>query len=221
MTNSLRTHAFTLIELLIVVAIIAILAAIAVPNFLEAQVRSKVSRVHSDLRTLATAIESYAVDYNRGPCGYVEWDLIFGLSGNNQRWRFGCYSQLTTPVAYVTSFLQDPFASFVKSEIPGRENRDEMKYYAYNTMYAAPYVFGGETGEPAAGCRRNGFFWSLYSIGPMQMDNPNSQFWIEYMLSDPVGTGAIGNIYDSTNGTKSWGRIHRTNKGILTGDQLK
>ena len=58
---------FTLIELLIVVAIIAILAAIAVPNFLEAQVRSKVSRARSDMRSLATGIESYYVDNNQYP----------------------------------------------------------------------------------------------------------------------------------------------------------
>ena len=55
-------YAFTLIQLLIVVAIIAILAAIAVPNFLEAQVRAKTARVKADMRTLATGMESYAVD---------------------------------------------------------------------------------------------------------------------------------------------------------------
>ena len=48
---------FTLIELLIVVAIIAILAAIAVPNFLEAQIRAKVARAQSDMRTLSTGLE--------------------------------------------------------------------------------------------------------------------------------------------------------------------
>ena len=62
-----QQKAFTLIELLIVVAIIAILAAIAVPNFLEAQVRSKVSRVRSDMRSLATALEAYQVDNNKYP----------------------------------------------------------------------------------------------------------------------------------------------------------
>ena len=58
---------FTLIELLIVVAIIAILAAIAIPNFIEAQTRSKVSRVKADMRSLATAVEAYRVDNNRYP----------------------------------------------------------------------------------------------------------------------------------------------------------
>jgi prepilin-type N-terminal cleavage/methylation domain-containing protein len=62
---------FTLIELLIVVAIIAILAAIAVPNFLEAQIRSKVSRVRSDQRSMATALASYYVDNNGYPFAVV------------------------------------------------------------------------------------------------------------------------------------------------------
>ncbi|MGC9329227.1 MAG: type II secretion system protein, partial [Candidatus Hinthialibacter sp.] len=60
---------FTLIELLIVVAIIGILAAIAVPNFLNAQVRAKVSRVYSDLRSLGNAIEMYALDHTNYPGG--------------------------------------------------------------------------------------------------------------------------------------------------------
>ena len=62
-----RAEGFTLIELLIVVAIIAILAAIAVPNFLDAQMRSKVSRVKADIRSMVTAVESYAVDHNGYP----------------------------------------------------------------------------------------------------------------------------------------------------------
>ena len=62
-----RTAGFTLIELLIVVAIIAILAAIAVPNFLEAQMRAKVTRSISDMRTVGIAMKIYEVDYNQFP----------------------------------------------------------------------------------------------------------------------------------------------------------
>ena len=63
----MRPKGFTLIEILIVVAIIAILAAIAVPNFLEAHTRSKVSRAKADMRSLATGLESYRVDHNHYP----------------------------------------------------------------------------------------------------------------------------------------------------------
>ncbi len=57
-------NAFTLIELLIVVAIIGILAAIAVPNFINAQIRAKVAHVKSDFKAIATAQEMYFLDHN-------------------------------------------------------------------------------------------------------------------------------------------------------------
>ena len=55
-------RAFTFLELCFVVAIIAVLAAIAVPNFLEAQIRSKIARTRSDMSVVAEALSHYAVD---------------------------------------------------------------------------------------------------------------------------------------------------------------
>ncbi|HPO08766.1 MAG TPA: prepilin-type N-terminal cleavage/methylation domain-containing protein, partial [bacterium] len=60
-------RAFTLIELLIVVAIIGILAAIAVPNFINAQERAKVGRARSDVRSIVNALEMYRLDNNNYP----------------------------------------------------------------------------------------------------------------------------------------------------------
>ena len=60
---------FTLIELLIVVAIIGIIAAIAIPNLLNAIQRGKQKRTMGDIRTIATAVESYSIDNNQYPSG--------------------------------------------------------------------------------------------------------------------------------------------------------
>jgi prepilin-type N-terminal cleavage/methylation domain-containing protein len=53
---------FTLIELMIVIAIIAILAAILIPNFLHARAESQTAACEGNEKQLATALEEYAVD---------------------------------------------------------------------------------------------------------------------------------------------------------------
>jgi general secretion pathway protein G len=62
-----RQKGFTLIELLIVVAIIGIIAAIAIPNLLNAINRGRQKRTMSDIRSIATALEAYSVDFNFYP----------------------------------------------------------------------------------------------------------------------------------------------------------
>ena len=54
---------FTLIELMVVIVIIGILVAIALPNFISAQDRAKLSSVKSNAHTLQTMVETYAVDW--------------------------------------------------------------------------------------------------------------------------------------------------------------
>ncbi len=56
---------FTLVEIMIVVAIIALLAAIAVPGFLRARKRSQASRVVNDLRLIDAAVDQYAIENNK------------------------------------------------------------------------------------------------------------------------------------------------------------
>ena len=57
-----KKSGFTLVEIMIVVAIIALLAAIAVPNFLRARKRSQASRILEDLRLIDSATDQYAID---------------------------------------------------------------------------------------------------------------------------------------------------------------
>jgi prepilin-type N-terminal cleavage/methylation domain-containing protein len=56
---------FTLVEIMIVVAIIALLAAIAVPGFLRARKRSQATRILNDLRMIDAAVDQYAIENNK------------------------------------------------------------------------------------------------------------------------------------------------------------
>jgi prepilin-type N-terminal cleavage/methylation domain-containing protein len=71
-----RRGGFTLVEIMIVVAIIALLAAIAVPNFLRARKRSQATRVLEDLRLIDAAIDQYAIENNKTSGAPVAWSDI-------------------------------------------------------------------------------------------------------------------------------------------------
>jgi general secretion pathway protein G len=59
--------AFTSIELLIVIAIILILIAIALPNFLEAQIRAKITKAKGELRSINIAMQEYYLEFDIYP----------------------------------------------------------------------------------------------------------------------------------------------------------
>lgn len=180
--------AFTLIELLIVVAIIAILAAIALPNLLEAQVRSKVSRSKADIRTMATALEAYAVDHNRYPTyHYFNGALHFYMGGEVLDFAvsppFNGANPLTTPIAYVSSVPNDVFAT--------REAGDPnyvLTYHYVNWPYAIMSV--------SAPSRRASFEEAYRTYGPYRLHSRG-----------PDQTGPDGITYDPTNGTASNGDV--------------
>ncbi|WP_131989893.1 type II secretion system protein [Chthoniobacter flavus] len=71
--SSRYTSAFTLVEIMVVVAIIALLASIAVPNFLRARKRSQATRMLEDLRVIDSAIDQYAIENNKSSGATVLW----------------------------------------------------------------------------------------------------------------------------------------------------
>ncbi len=71
-----RRSGFTLVEIMIVVAIIALLAAIAVPGFMRARKRSQAGRVMNDLRLIDAAVDQYALEYSKmsgAVVGTADW----------------------------------------------------------------------------------------------------------------------------------------------------
>ncbi len=223
----MKLRGFTLIELLIVVAIIAILAAIAIPNFLQAQVRAKVSRAQSDMRTVATAIESYYIDNNDYMPDYYDGFAQAPVYLSR-------LVPLTTPVAYMTSIPEDPFAEGpATSDITilrslytedGSEDGDLARPLPYD--FAKQHIGASveEVGqahfdaweriavsvgmEPEA---RTQFAWALRSVGPDGVSVPLG--YTADMLSGIGIEGADGVVYDPTNGTISAGQIYRSNIG--------
>jgi prepilin-type N-terminal cleavage/methylation domain-containing protein len=99
---------FTLLELMIVVAIIAIIAGILVPNFFHARAQAAVSACESNLRSVSTAAELYFTDYQSypgSPGQKFDVNQNFGSQGN-------------APGKYLTQTPTDPAAGPVNGKTP-------------------------------------------------------------------------------------------------------
>jgi prepilin-type N-terminal cleavage/methylation domain-containing protein len=85
-----RRGGFTLVEIMIVVAIIALLAAIAVPGFLRARKRSQATRILNDLRLIDAAVDQYAIETNKASGNTVAvTDWTNYLKKNSVLWTTG------------------------------------------------------------------------------------------------------------------------------------
>lgn len=192
--NRVSRRGFTLIELLIVIAIILILIAIALPNFLEAQMRAKVTKSNAEIRTLATALESYQTDYN-GKYPFPADEVGTWPSPLADPW----FDQtappvLSTPVAYLTDArIRDSF----------NQVEDIVPHYHYSTREVAQIQSDEATMDEYVfsivwAYRRNAQYF-LLSHGPNLDHDPPSD------SENPDWRN--GMQYSPTNGTTSKGDI--------------
>lgn len=186
---------FTIVELLIVVSIIVILAAIVTENVLAAQIRAKIARCHSDLRTLSIGIEIYHTDNHQYPrmahwkfYGDPNFDIVDGEKAS------GIMSKaLSTPIAYVTQAqIMDPFMA------TDRVAPIDERMYTYQVIgvYSSrnpKSKFWGPAGDFFGG-------WRLIAVGPDRLFDHGF-----------VNSGQLP--YDPTNGIISFGNLWRSPGG--------
>lgn len=213
---------FTLIELLIVIAIILILISIALPNFLEAQVRAKVVRTKGDLRTIATAMQMFQNDHQKYPKDSdSSLDLIGGPPDFENR--ANGYLQLTTPISYISAFMADPFGGEIKVEGGGamgyrigsgswsyssdglsQDNQGSAIVFKVVGKNDAFVTFG--VGPDQLRCR-NAYkcfpFMSLYEGGASPEPTANKQPRMYCNYAPTNGTTSIGDIHEFGGGWRS------------------
>jgi len=159
----LGRRAVTLLELLLVVLLIAILAAISIPAVMEAQTRSNVAYVHGTMAVMASAMEVYRIDNGAYPPTFYP-------------------NRVTSPIAYLTSLPQDAFETVdrrqpIQISNPGHRyflygGENVRKYLAADYYTYNPPFFPDRRGEDL----QAPVMWMLKSVGPNESDDWSARY---------------------------------------------
>lgn len=205
----------TLLELVLVVAILTVLAVMVTPSVNDAITRTRVGRTTADLRTISLAVELYTVDNGTLPMPAVE-RVTDAARGTVVEWM--PYARgLTTPIAYLTSNPPDPFADPARPHAPIQfERAGRVAVEGIECILCIPVPADSVGTTSLAGTAWpvwvcNEFAtprpWVAYSLGPDGVRGMSFGEWVRdsrYHLDDR---------YDPTNGVKSPGNILRFSGG--------
>lgn len=111
--HSLRQRAFTLIELLLVLVILGILAAIVVPKFAGRTEQARLTAAQSQISTFGTALDAFEVDMGYYPKGKSGLNDLVVSPRDGQNWK-GPYMKNDIPL--------DPWGNAYIYEYPGKRN---------------------------------------------------------------------------------------------------
>lgn len=123
-TNTRRRQAFTLVEMLLVLVILAVLAAIVIPKFAGRSQQAKVTAAQSQISSMELALEAFEVDNGVYPAGNSGLNALVDQPSNAQNWK-GPYLQKGIPA--------DPWGNAYVYSFPGRN-----KGKGYDLMSMGP-----------------------------------------------------------------------------------
>lgn len=190
-----RTAGRTFVNVVLAIVLVLIIAAIAIPNFLESDALAHLHKHQKQLRKIAAAMEAYRADWGTYPVSEKDSPLAGHGTGNEVDQRL-----LTTPNAYLEAIIPDG-CRMRENEHNDRKQSENYPIYAVAYVNAAPSF----TAYPRTA-------WMTWGIGNDGRSNTDGYRSLNSVIANEASTSpslTAGIRYDPTNGPEEVGDIYQ------------